>query len=483
MSAAIGRGSYHGRMQPVLTAAASHALDATATEAVDVLMDRAGLAVALAAVDMGARYGTRVTVLAGPGNNGGDGYVAAAYLADRGVAVTVLEAHPPKTPACQAAAARARRRGVRVVSETSPGADDVVVIDALFGAGFRGELDDRWDPWLTQPVPVLAVDVPTGLDATTGEAGRRHVRASRTVTFHAHKVGHFVGAGPSVCGQIDVVDIGLDGGEAAFWLADAADAPRPARPVDGHKWSVGSVMVVGGAPGMTGAAWLAGSAALRFGAGSVAIGTNALTAATYAALAPHLLTPSVGTSAGWHPGDGELITKASERFDVLVVGPGLGPAADLVEAVVEQRTGSLVLDADAITGIDIDLLQRRRGPTVLTPHAGEFLRLTGQEASYESAAMLAERTGAVVCLKGPTTFVASPGAPVVGIATGGPELATIGTGDVLTGMIAALWARGLAPARAAVSGAFWHGRAGTELGRTRTVTAELLADEVGRWAT
>ena len=215
-------------MIPVLTAEQSRRQDAMATADPRTLLDRAGLAVALQAVAMGAGYGSRVAVLAGPGNNGGDGYVAARYLAGRGIAVDVYPLAEPRTDPAIWARDLARREGVRVRSWPDARPADMV-IDALFGAGFRGEPPDlsawtRPDPGEAAGVPWLAVDVPSGLDATTGEAAEGTPCARATVTFHGYRVGHLVGSGPDLCGDVVVADIGLPDVAPELWLCEEADA-------------------------------------------------------------------------------------------------------------------------------------------------------------------------------------------------------------------------------------------------------------------
>lgn len=469
-------------MKPIITPEEASRLDATAADPVETLMERAGLAVALAAVRMGAGYGTRVLALAGPGNNGGDVYVAARYLRRRGVAVEVRGLGYPKgehSPARKAAAA-AVAAGVPIRPLGPPEPCDLI-IDGLFGAGFRGTLTEPAASWTTTTVPVLAVDLPSGLDGATGLASGPAFTAARTVTFHALKVGHVFGEGPDRCGVIDVADIGLRGGDAEWRLCEAEDAPAPARPRTAHKWSAGAVLVVGGSPGIAGAAALTGRAAVHFGAGYVRVACPGALQPLLAAADPSLTTVGIGTGRSFTAASAAAVLAAGERFGVMALGPGLGPGRErFVGALLEGWDRPLVLDADAIAAAGIEGLTHRRHPTVITPHAGEFRRLTGEDAGPAGARALAERTGAVVLLKGNPTVIAGRERWVV--TTGGPELATLGTGDVLTGMIAALIARGVEAETAARSAAFRHGRAAARLAATGTVTAALLARRVGRFA-
>jgi NAD(P)H-hydrate epimerase len=444
-------------------------------------MERAGLGVALAAVDMGASYGGRVVVLAGPGNNGGDGYVAARYLRLRGVAVEVHALAPPKSTVARWAHDEAVRAGVRITDLGDP-IDADLIIDALFGAGFRGTLTEDLRGWTERATPVLAVDIPSGLDAATGQVSGPVFTARRTVTFHALKVGHLVAGGPELCGRIDVVDIGLQGGEGEFLLCEEFDAPRPRRDTHSHKWSSGSVLVVGGSAGLTGAAHLAARSALKGGAGAVTIACPAALQAIYATMAAEIMTAGIGTGAWFMGADVPALLEVASRYDLIALGPGLGPNQDgFVEGVMQEWSGPLIIDADGINAIDGPAaLEKRSAPTLITPHAGEFRRLTGEDATYASASRLADSTGSVVLLKGFPTFIA--GRQLWAVASGGPELATIGTGDVLTGLSAALWSRGLDPETAARSAAYWHGRAGAAGAANGTLTAEVLATEIGRFA-
>lgn len=451
-------------MIPVVTAAESARMDQRSADPVDVLMDRAGWAVALEAVEMGAAYGSQVAVLCGPGNNGGDGYVAARYLRRRGVAVTVHALAEPRTDAARGAADAARRAGVPIVPLGAPRPCDLV-IDALFGGGFRPGLPDELRAWFEVDTPVLSIDVPTGLDPDTGEAPDGGFVASRTVTFGALKLGHLLGEGPDRSGMVTIADIGLAEGEPTLRVAEASDCPRPERRRDAHKWSAGSVLVVGGNAGMTGAVVMAGRAALHFGAG--AVGVASPQREVVAGLGPELLTYEV-----------DDIEALCSRYDVVVVGPGLGDLGEVVAAVADHAR-AVVADADALT--HRELLERAAGRLVVTPHAGEFRRLCDHAPGPVGAAALAREMGCVVLLKGWPTYVTDGTVPWA-VLSGGPELATIGTGDVLAGMIAALWARGLGPVEAARSGAFWHGAAAADLATETTVTADRLAVHVGRYA-
>jgi NAD(P)H-hydrate epimerase len=466
-------------MEPVLSVAEMQRVDAMSADQVDALMDAAGFSVAMSAAVMGAAYGTDVHVLAGSGNNGGDGYVAARYLSRRGVAVIV---HHNGIPVPDTVAWRAMRAaqtaGVRV-QPMGAVVDGDLIVDALYGTGFRGELPAVAVPWTAAEIPVLSVDIPSGVSGDTGMASGPAFRAQRTATFHMLKTGHMLGDGPDRCGTVDLYDIGLRGGEPAMWRFTDADVVTCARPRTAHKWSVGAVATIGGTPGLTGAALLAARAAIASGAGMSAILTTSGTAAAYETMAPDLVAIRACDLDSWDD-DASQILSHLERFGSLIVGPGLEPAnAHFVAHLAEGFSGTLILDAGALNALEnLDVLAKRSGGTVLTPHAGEFKRLTGSAPSPGTVRELAERAGAVVVAKGSPTIVAGEGHLVV-VDSGGPELATIGTGDVLAGMIGAFTACGIPLIEAGASAAHLHGVAGRTLADRETVSAPALVWEIG----
>jgi NAD(P)H-hydrate epimerase len=421
-----------------------------------------------------------VTVLAGTGNNGGDGYVAARYLTQRGAAVTVEALGLPRDASSAAglAAAAAKAAGVRIIPLGEPTPCDLLV-DALFGAGFRGELASDVALWTDLDTPTLSVDVPSGLHAGSGLVEGAAFTADRTVTFQALKTGHLLGEGPDRSGRITVVDIGLIGIRPELLLCEGEDAPVPRRGRDAHKWSAGSVVVVGGSPGITGAAMLTATAALHGGAGAATIACPGGLQRLYAGMSAGVMSLGIGSDDRFSGDDVGSLLEASARYDVMVLGPGLGPVPPYFVAEILRRwDGGLVLDADGLNALEgLGPLQSRRAPTIVTPHAGEFRRLTGVEAGYEAAARLPDDVGVVLLLKGNPTFVL--GAERWVVTSGGPELATIGTGDVLAGLAAAYWAGGLDIEVAARSAAYWHGVAGSRLATSETVTAGALAVAVG----
>jgi len=455
---------------PVLTPEELAGVDARALEPVDMLVARAGAAIATAAIDMmGGAYGRRVIVVAGPGNNGNDGRVAARRLAARGAIVKVLEA-------------------TEVPGGTFVGHADLVV-DAAFGTGLRR----AYAPPDSGRAPVLAVDIPSGVNGITGFAlGEQAVTADRTVTFAALKPGLLLGEGPDRAGALALAGIGLTPlarEVAQAWLVEDADfdalAPRPR---DGHKWQR-AVAVVAGSPGMTGAPWLVSRAALRAGAGYVRLGMPGVDL-------PHSpLPPSevVGLSlspVGWAA---EVLVAGLSRFGSLVIGPGLGSAQPSgsrseVASLVQAAPLPVVIDADglgALGSVEVlrTLTDARHHPTIITPHVGEWTRLVGEAPEADRIAavrQVARRSGAVVLLKGATTVVGEPGGKVLLAAAGPPSLATAGSGDVLSGIIGALLSAGVPALEAAGLGAHLHGRAASG-GYSHGLVAGDLPDLVAQW--
>jgi len=463
-------------MKPVLSIAEMRRVDAETTADIDRLMDSAGYAVALAAADFGAGYGSKVSVLCGKGNNGGDGYIAAAYLADRGATVTAhVVGNPlPNTPADRAAK-RAQRHGVRIRPIAAP-SDEGFVIDAVVGTGFTGSLSPEVAAFTATSAVVIAVDIPSGLNGDDGTANGPVFDAEATVVFHARKTGHLLGRGPDLCGEVRVVDIGLTGGDPAMFVFEDSDVVVPSRARTAHKWSSGAVATIGGMPGLTGAALLAARAALAAGSGVSNLVTQTATSEAYLAAVPEI--PTMETTSVNTTDEANSLLERLRRFDVIIAGPGLEPASGaFVRGLIAGFDGALVLDAGALNAINPGDLSQRTGPTILTPHAGEFERLTGVPVSHDAAVLLSQETGSIVVLKGNPTLVVGDRTFVV--TTGGPELATIGTGDVLAGMIGAFVARSSDPLMSAASAAHLHGVAGQVVADLSAVTAGGLLNVVG----
>lgn len=449
-------------MVPIVTPEEMAAIDAAAPEPVATLIERAGAAVAREALRMlGGAYGKRVVVVAGKGNNGNDGRVAARRLRSRGVQVVVIAPGDP-LPA-------------------RPAPD--LVIDAAYGTGFTDR--GRWSPDPRPSARVLAVDIVSGVSGLTGAAIEGAWSATVTVTFAALKPGLVLHPGRELSGTVVLADIGLDVGGARAGVVTAADVARwvPARPTDSHKWKA-ACWIIAGSPGMTGAAHLAVRAAARAGAGYVRLSSPGLTDD------PGAPTEAVSVGLPGTSWAGEALATIG-RFGAAVVGPGLGRSATgdaEVRRFVADAPAPIVVDGDGLgalaggVGGAVEALRGRRWPTVLTPHDGEYERLTGRRAGadrFACARYLARELGVVVLLKGPTTVVADPSGRALVSLAGDARLATAGTGDVLAGIVGALLASGLDPLRAATAGAFLHGSA-AEAGPSRGLVAGDLPDLLPR---
>jgi hydroxyethylthiazole kinase-like uncharacterized protein yjeF len=426
----------------------------------------------------GGVYGSRVAVLAGSGDNGGDALFAGARLAARGAVVTAIAAG---SRVHEGGTAALRRSGGRLIGASDDRARPAIaaadlVIDGLLGIGGRGGLRGP-AAWLAAEAQrgrglVVAVDLPSGIDADTGEAAGAAVHADVTVTFGTWKPGLLIDPGASHAGVVEFVDIGLrpflgPGSAAAAQAGDiAAWLPRPAAESD--KYRRGVLGIVAGSERFTGAAQLSVGGAVRGGAGMVRL-VSAPAAVTVVRQAwPEAVITATGDAAGPDVRTGAQVIAAAGQVQAWVAGPGMGTGerpADLLAAVLATSLPVLV-DADGITvlGAHRELL-RRSAPTLLTPHAGELARLIGADrADIEAhrlrfATQAAAELGCTVLLKGSTTVIASPAADhgVLVNATGTSWLATAGSGDVLSGLAGALLAQGLEPLRAAAAAAYLHG--------------------------
>jgi ADP-dependent NAD(P)H-hydrate dehydratase / NAD(P)H-hydrate epimerase len=425
---------------PIVTPTEMRALDAAADVSVDVLIDRAGGAIARAALRMlGGSYGRRVIVLAGSGKNGADGRVAAQRLRERGIKVSVIDAAacPPVLDDCD------------------------LVIDAAYGTGFHGQ----WAAPDVGDAQVLAVDLPSGVDGVTGAAGPGVLPADRTVSLAALKPGVVFSPGSELAGQLEVADIGLDCSRAHAFLVQQSDIANwiPIRAIDSHKWR-SAVYVVAGSQTMLGAAHLAAAAAQRAGAGMVRLGTPGISHD------PARPTEVVGVPlpvTGW----ASEVLGGMEKYHSLVIGPGLGRAdttAASVRDVVARSEVPVVVDGDGLFALAwsshgaATVLKARREPTVLTPHDGEYALLLGERVGADrlvAARRLAAATGSIVLLKGPATVIAAPSGLAYVVTAGDERLATAGTGDVLAGIIGALLAQGVPAFESAAAGAWIHGQA------------------------
>jgi hydroxyethylthiazole kinase-like uncharacterized protein yjeF len=456
------------------------------------LMERAGAGASEALLRWydGART---FTLWCGTGNNGGDGFVVARKLreAGRDVEVKLLGREDKVQGDAGASLAAAREAGVPFVDDHRP-AD--VVIDAVFGTGFRGsprpEAARAIAAMNGTNAPVVALDVPSGVDASTGEVEGPAVEANRTVTFHAAKLGVAVAPGRFYAGEVTVVDIGIAPAESRSGrVRDAIVDLVPRRGPRDNKYSAGAVLVVGGSTGLTGAPSLASEAALRAGAGIViACVPSSLNVVFEQRLVEVMTRPCADEGGRLTPAAADDVLDAARRAGAVAVGPGLGrtdATRELVRVLLSRLELPVVVDADALWALagHLDWVFARGAPTVLTPHAGELGRLLGRPSAWVNGHRLravetgADEVGAAVLLKGADTLVTAPGKGVLVSDLGTPGLATAGSGDVLTGVVAAFLAKGMEPRSAAAAAAAAAGLAAREAGR-RHGEAGLIARDV-----
>jgi NAD(P)H-hydrate epimerase len=439
-------------MLPIVTPEEMAAIDAAARESPEVLIERAGAAVAWAALRMlGGGYGRTVNVICGKGNNGADGRVAARHLAAKGIRVRVIDVPCPAVLA-----------------------SSDLVIDAAYGTGFHG----TWSPPDVGDTPVLAVDLPSGVDALTGDISGDVLAATHTVTFAALKPGLLMPPGSVLAGELELVDIGLDIGWARANLVQAADVAGwwPERDEYSHKWR-NAVRVFAGSSTMTGAPRLVAHAAMRTGAGMVHLSIPGMTLGD----GPIEIVQRSLPSTGW----ADAALASLDRFHSMVVGPGLGRSDDTganVRKLVVEAPLPMVIDGDGLFALGwssegaTTLLRRRAAPTVLTPHDGEYAVLSGSPPGLDrmvAARRLAADSGCTVLLKGAATIVADPAGEALVVTAGDARLATAGTGDVLSGIIGALLAGGVRPLHAAAAAAWIHGQAGRRGLRHGLVASDL----------
>jgi NAD(P)H-hydrate epimerase len=453
-------------MEAVYTPEQMRYIDARSGVDVAVLIRRAGYAVAQTALQMlGGSYGKHVIVLAGKGNNGEDGRVASDFLRARGVKVSVFSSSemPTQLPECD------------------------LVIDAVYGTGLRSDFVAP-----TTNAPVLAVDIPSGIDTTTGECRGAPLRANETITFGGLKPGIVLQPGRTYAGQITIVSLdlpvhlGVQVDEKTINVVTRNDVEQwvPPRAPTTHKWKSG-VRAIAGSKTMMGAAQLSCAAAYRAGAGIVHLSSIGDT--------PEIISPLevVYRSVSENHWANQCLSDI-ERFASALIGPGMGRGDELVEEVfqfVSRCPVPLVIDGDGLQILAssrdgqrrnmANFFAQRTAETVLTPHDGEFSALTGERPSADRIAdtrKTAAALQAVVLLKGSTTVVAEPGGNVFCITNGDARLATAGSGDVLTGVIAALLAVGLDAFHAAAAGAFIHGNALERLPQCGVVASDIVRE-------
>ncbi len=480
-------------MTPILRLDEIRALEAAHAAASPSLMERAGRATAEAARAMAGDSGRPILVVAGPGNNGGDAWVAAAYLLESFHRVVVLDVagRPPTAVEAQAARAGIASRGAVIVRAWPEDLHPGLIVDGLLGIGLTREVDAAFLPLVERMngagVPILAIDVPSGLDAETGSVRGAAVHATRTLTFLGLKPGLLTGPGREHAGEVMVESLGAtaNGGARGFLLDPGTVRPWLApRRAASHKGDFGQLGIIGGQRGMVGAALLAGRAALLCGAGKVRLGLLSADAPAVDLANPELMLSNVDDAL---------------RADVLVLGPGAGQSPSATSVSMFERNvmpaafalaKPLVLDADALNAVAFNaaletaLAARAKGPTILTPHPAEAARLLHrttaqvQEDRVGAAIALARRFNAHVVVKGAGSVCAFPDGRWAINTTGNPALASGGTGDVLAGIIGALLCQGLAPDRALAYGVCLHGAAADSLVARGVGPVGITASEV-----
>ncbi len=493
-------------LEPLPDAAQQRAIDAWAIESRGIpgveLMERAGEGLAVRVSELTPTG--RVVVVCGKGNNGGDGLVAARHLRTLGREVDVRLLTDPGELGGDAAANLARLPGPppqRFEAAALDGAG--AIVDAILGTGSSGV---PREPALgavqainrhAEHAAVIACDVPSGVDASSGEVAGEAVAARATVSFHAASPGLWIAPGKTRAGQVTVLDIGIPGGAPAAaevrtgLIADAVLDSLPRRGRESTKFAAGSLLVVGGSTGLTGAPCLAAEAAMRAGAGYVTAAVpHSLNLVFESRLLEVMTAPLPDADGALGPEALDALLERLERVDALVLGPGLGRAdgsLTLARRLAAAAQRPLLLDADGLNAHAERLsdLAARRAPTVLTPHAGELGRLLGRDsaavADHRLAAVreAADRAQAIVVLKGDDTLVAEPGGRVAVSRGGAAALATAGTGDVLSGVCGALLAKQVDPFTAACAAVHVHARAGqraqTEIGPEGVIASDVVA--------
>jgi ADP-dependent NAD(P)H-hydrate dehydratase / NAD(P)H-hydrate epimerase len=490
-------------LEPLYDAEGMRATDRWAIETRGIpsldLMEAAGRALADAVAELGPRGPVRI--VCGKGNNGGDGFVAARRLRELGFAVDVMLLWPRDEVGGDAAVNLAR------IEADELGPDEIVerlrgsgaVVDAILGTGFAGAPREPARAAIAaineSGAPVVACDVASGVDASTGEVEGEVVAATLTVTFHAPKVGHLVAPGKWMTGELRVVEIGIPAGAPVDPVAGAIDpavlALLPHRGARSTKFSSGQVTIAGGSRGLTGAVRMSSLGAIRGGAGYATVAVPADLEPILAAAEPEVMSraiPSVREGC-FAPDSGKALLASFEGAAAGVLGPGLGRdegSLALARSVALQIEAPLVIDADGLNALAgrLSYIAARPAPTILTPHAGELGRLLGRSSEEIGARRLAAAreaaaaSGAVVVLKGDDTIVADPEGRLAVNALAAPGLATAGSGDVLSGLTAALLARGLEPFAAASAAVLAHARAGREAARRVGAAESVIATDV-----
>jgi NAD(P)H-hydrate epimerase len=487
-------------LNPLYDAEGMRAVDRWAIEERGVpsleLMEAAGRAVAEAVAELAGDGPVRV--VCGKGNNAGDGLVAARCLREMGFEVEALLLWPGDELSGDAAANLERFPAEHVGGELGGRLErSGAVVDAIFGTGFAGaprlpataaiEAINRCG------APVVACDIASGVDASTGEVAGVAVHADLTVSFHAAKIGHRIAPGRWCTGELRVVPIGIPDGDPGEPSAGTIDptvlALAPARGLRSTKFSSGQVVITGGSRGLTGAVQMSSRAAIRAGAGYATVAVPADLEPIFEAGQPEVM--SIGCPGGdgcLAPGSLKTLLRACERAAAVALGPGMGRdpgSVELARDAASSIKAPLVIDADGLNAFagELERIAARTAPTILTPHAGELGRLLGRPSEdisdhrLSSAREAARTSGAIVVLKGDDTIV-TDGERVAVNELSVPALATAGTGDVLTGMVAALLARGLEPFAAACAAVIAHARAGRDAANRIGTPESVIATDV-----
>ena len=451
-------------------------------------------------------------VLAGRGNNGGDGFVAARHLKAAGFTVRVLVAaeEGALSPDARVTADGCVRARIPVTflpdpRAWGPGSEAAIaaagaafLVDALLGTGAagapRGAIAAAIEMASASGQPIVSIDIPSGVDATSGHADVPSIRAELTITLAVSKIGLALEPGRSQAGEVEVVDIGIPPDVVSasvphMLVADLgwARSLLPRRPLDAHKGSMGRVLVVGGSAGMMGAMAMASEAVLRAGAGYSIAAVPASCVDVLESRVVEVVKRGMPETAARSLGMGarEPILEEAMRADVVAIGPGASrhpETEELLRALVDRIEGPMILDADALNAFEGRELKRRHGPLIVSPHFGEAARLTGGTTADVArdpagwARGFASRSGAIVCLKATPMIVAAPSEPLLLNASGNPGMATAGAGDVLTGTIAGLLAQGMDAPDAAVLGCVVHGLAGDVAARRQGMRGMTAPD-------
>jgi ADP-dependent NAD(P)H-hydrate dehydratase / NAD(P)H-hydrate epimerase len=488
-------------LDPLFTAEEMRAADAYAIEEAGVpsidLMERASAGLARV-VAVAAGPGP-IRVVVGKGNNGGDGLACARLLRDEGRDVDVLAVGDLNETKGDARANLERLPGAPP-EDFAPErlAGSGAIVDAMLGTGFEGAPRQPVAGAITAineaGAPVITCDVPSGVNATTGEIEGEAVRAGTTATFHGPKIGLYVAPGAFHAGRVEAVEIGIPRGAPsaaeAGLISDRVLELVPSRTREGSKFTSGTVVIAGGAAGYTGAPCMVALGAQRSGAGYVQLAVPESAQQAVALRLLEAVTKGLPEDGGMHVAAGvEEVEEMAERAGAVVLGPGLGRGdgpTEFARGVASSVDTPLVIDADGLNAHvgELDALRDRPGPTVLTPHAGELARLMDVESDEISAHRLrfareaAERSGCVVLLKGDDTIVAPPGGPVAVSPGATAALATAGTGDVLAGVIGALLSKGMDALAAAAAGVRLHVYAGMAAGERVGVDHVVAGDVI-----